>query len=101
VFSFNAACQGNLTHHLLRSQLRGSPKRTLLWAHYPVEDAMSTRKHPNDQATGPGSAEADEDGPSQPDGQPMPEDTVEGEGERLARETERGLDKALNRVPPH
>ena len=61
---------------------------------------MSPRKHPNDQKPGPVDPEADEDGPSQPDGQPMPEDTVEGEGERLARETERGLDKALNRMPP-
>jgi hypothetical protein len=61
---------------------------------------MSPRKHPNDQAAGTGSAEAYEEGPSQPEGQPMPEDTLEGEGERFARETERGLDKALNRMPP-
>jgi hypothetical protein len=29
----------------------------------------------------------------------MPEDTVESEGEKQARETERGLDRALNRIP--
>jgi hypothetical protein len=38
-------------------------------------------------------------GDSLPDGQPMPEDTVESEGEKQARETERGLDRALNRIP--
>jgi hypothetical protein len=34
-----------------------------------------------------------------PDGQPLPEDSVESDGEKLARETERGFDHALNRIP--
>lgn len=93
-------CQGNLTHPVFRSQLPDHARWTLLYGLHPVEFAMSARKHPNDQTAGPPDHETDDEGLSQPEGQPMPEDTVEGEGERLARETERGLDKALNRMPP-
>ena len=58
---------------------------------------MPNRKT-DDQRTGPRPEEL-EPGESQPAGQPMPEDSVESEGEKLARETERGLDRALNRIP--
>ncbi|MEO8313479.1 MAG: hypothetical protein ABI645_01680 [Pseudomonadota bacterium] len=58
---------------------------------------MPTRKK-DDQRAGPRPEEMDT-GESISDGQPMPEDSVESEGEKLARETERGPDRALNRIP--
>jgi len=61
---------------------------------------MTRTKHPNDQAAGPATEEASPGEGSFPAGQPMPEDTVESEGEKQAREVERGLDKAMNRMPP-
>lgn len=57
------------------------------------------RKHPrNDQSAGPSPEEA-ESGEDLASHQPMPEDSVESDGERQAREAERGLDRALNRIP--
>jgi hypothetical protein len=61
------------------------------------EISMPTRKK-DDQRAGPRPEEID-GGENFPDGQPIPEDSVESEGEKLARETERGLDHALNRIP--
>lgn len=61
---------------------------------------MAKRKHVNDQSSGPTPEEASPGEGSFPAGQPLPEDTVESEGERQAREVERGLDKALTRMPP-
>jgi hypothetical protein len=61
---------------------------------------MSGRKHIKDEVAGPVSKEAELDTDSFPEGQPMPEDTVESEGEKQAREIERGLDHALGRIPP-
>lgn len=58
---------------------------------------MPTRKK-DDQRAGPRPEEL-EPGENLPDGQPMPEDSVESEGEKHARDTERGLDHALNRMP--
>lgn len=61
---------------------------------------MPIRKHRNDQATGPGTSDADSSGENIPDGQSLPEDSAESDLEKLGRETERGLDRALNRIPP-
>jgi hypothetical protein len=58
---------------------------------------MPTRKK-DDQRAGPRPEEL-ETGESLPDGQPVPEDSVESDGEKQARETERGLDHALTRIP--
>jgi hypothetical protein len=58
---------------------------------------MPTRKK-DDQRVGPRPEELDT-GESLPNGQPMPEDSVESDGEKQARETERGFDHALNRIP--
>lgn len=55
-----------------------------------------TRK---DQAAGPAPEEA-ESGEDLASHQPMPEDSVESEGEKQAREAERGLDRALTRITP-
>jgi hypothetical protein len=61
------------------------------------EITMPTRKK-DDQRAGPRPEELDTND-SLPQGQPLPEDSVESESEKLARETERGLDHALNRIP--
>jgi hypothetical protein len=58
---------------------------------------MSSRKRRSDHTAGP--IDAEDSGSGMPDGQPMPEDDAETDGEKLARETERGLDRALNRIP--
>lgn len=59
---------------------------------------MPTKTHRNDDAAGPRSEEA-ESGEKLPDGQPLPEDQAESDGEKQARDVERGFDHALNRIP--
>lgn len=61
---------------------------------------MAKKKHPNDQSSLPGTEEAGPGEGSFPDGQPMPEDNVESEGEKQAREIERGVDRAMQRITP-
>ncbi len=62
---------------------------------------MPIRKHiRDDQAAGPRPADAPADSGNVVDGQPMPEDSAESDGEQQAREAERGLDRALTRIPP-
>jgi hypothetical protein len=52
----------------------------------------------DDQRAGPRPEEL-ETGESVPDGQPVQEDNAESDGEKHARETQRGLDRALTRIP--
>ena len=61
---------------------------------------MPIKQHRKDQTIGPKSGEGEAEGENLPDGQPMPEDQVESDGEKQARDVERGFDRALNRIPP-
>ncbi len=60
---------------------------------------MPTKPHWKDDAAGPKTEEAESSGDTQQEGTPVPADQAESDGEKQAREMERGLDHALNRIP--
>ncbi len=59
---------------------------------------MPAKKHHSDDAAGPASEEV-EAGHEHSAGQPTPDDQTESDGEKQARDVERGFDHALNRIP--
>jgi hypothetical protein len=59
---------------------------------------MRTRRR-DDQRAGPRPEDLPA-GENSPDGELVPEDSAESEGEKLAKEIERGLDRGLTRIPP-